>query len=173
MSTLLKERKFRNKIIEEFEEEIYWMDIEQSHDFKRLYALQEDIERLAKIENFNKEISELKRKQKLNTKAERDRLAIEIEKVQFLKSKLTMPEQRIYEAITDRAQKIQAAEKMADFVRAFKSGKRDQLPYAVIDGTRFAVKDNVIQKDNEGNRIFHMQPGSAPKQEATNKENNG
>ena len=158
MFTFTKEAKFRKKIVEEFEEEIYWMDVEQSHDFVRLNALQTDQARLDKIETFDREIAELKRKQKLNTKVERDRIAMEIERVKFLKSKLTMPEQRVYESITERAQKIKSAEKMLAFVRVFKAGNRDQLPFAVIDGTRFKVVDNIIQKDADGNQIFHVQP---------------
>ncbi len=157
------EVRFKDKIVDEFQEEIYWMDIEQAHDFERLHKLQNDKARLEKIENFDKEIAELTRKQKDNTKAERDRLGIEIEKVKFLKSKLTMPEQRICEAITERAEKIQGAEKMLAFVQTFKTGEREKLPYVVLGGTRFAVVDNIIQKDVDGNRVFHLEKAATKK----------
>lgn len=156
-----KQEEFRAHNIQEFDQSIFNLEIEQAFDLKRLSDMEGNPDRKVKLDGYNAKIASLITSKTGKTIKDKEQIDAKIEKIRFEKSKLVIPQNKLYEEIHTRAHQIKGVKEMIQFIKYFKpSDAYVELPYAEVDGTRYEMKDNMYVLDDNKNRMLHMKPGA-------------
>lgn len=150
---------FRDKVLKDSYEALFNMAIEQTYDIKRLKDFKTDKERMAKINELNSKIADLLESSRNKMKKDKDVVQGEVEKLRYVKSQYTNQESKIYQEISKRTLQVKGMNKMIDFLQNFDYfADQEILPYAVINETRYKMTNNILDQDEKGNMILHLEP---------------
>lgn len=168
-----KLKEFRTKLSDYYLYEVFSNDFEVADKIRRMKELQDDPERIKQFDEINarmkaaKEEMESLTKQAGSVKKYGDKKAMllkadkaqgEIQKCKLEKSRLVKPLETLYQEISHYADKAEQSRTSYEFATKFEFGTEvEQLPFAIIDGTKYKMKNNILEKTSLGQMVLFIE----------------
>lgn len=165
--------KFQDSLMNDLLFQLFTAEFSLADEIEGLKELQADpvrVEQLAGINDRLKEANEEKKKCQnvlVNSKKQSEKMGAKmhiitaegvIQKILMEKSRLINPLNDLYRQISAAAEKVRNLKKSIDFATKYsRDDATEQLPYAELDGTKYAMNNNILEKSSVGQMVLYVE----------------
>lgn len=170
-----KLEEFKNKLADYYLYEIYSNEFEVADRIRQLRELETNPTRIKTLADINDRLKvaleekdrtarialekkDGKYKDKKASADEAEKAIGTVEKIKFEKSRYIKQTATLYQELSHYAEQADIRKKSYLYVKTFDPNNIEKLSYAEIDGTRYALKDNILAKDTFGQMVLFLEP---------------